>query len=92
MERQAASTITVTVRACLDECRTSDIPLDVVAATIHRLRQSGWHEGDVRRVQTIVHRVLVAVLAGEKVEHSEIDVPVADPQTSQEVRPGEAES
>jgi len=90
VERQAASAITTTVRGCLDECRVSPSPLASLAATVERLRTEHWHEADIRQVQAIVHKLLVAVVIGEQGEHSQIDVPVAEPELSDDARSARA--
>jgi len=90
MERQPAKEITNAVRACVDACRDADNPLAETAETIGRLRQAGWDEADIRRVQAVVHKLLAAVLAAEPGEHIEVDVRIPEPELSDDTRPAGA--
>ncbi len=73
VERHSAQAITAAIQSCLDECRQSDSPLAAVAETVERLRDEGWREIDVRRVEKVVLKVLFGVLLDEHLEEPSLD-------------------
>jgi hypothetical protein len=53
------------VHECLEECYRSPLPLACLAEYSQRLRASGWREAEIEEVESVVRRLLKAIVAPE---------------------------
>lgn len=53
------------VRECLEDCYQSASPLACLAAYLDRLRADHWNEAEIEEVETVVRRLLRAVVQPE---------------------------
>ena len=51
------------VEQCLKDCYGQSSPVVKVAECVEELRASGWEQADIRRVESLVLKVLAALLS-----------------------------
>jgi hypothetical protein len=66
LSEQSETSIRAAVKDCLALCyNKGNTPLGVLAECMARLRQEGWAEPDVRKVESAVRKVLAGVVTEE---------------------------
>jgi hypothetical protein len=58
---KSESEIREAVESCLEQCYKAESPVLCLAESVERLRAEGWGQNDVRRVETLVLKVLSAL-------------------------------
>jgi hypothetical protein len=56
------------VRECLEDCYQSANPLACLATYLERLRADKWNEAEIEEVETVVRRLLLAVVQPEAIQ------------------------
>ena len=51
------------VERCLQDCHGQSAPVVKVAECIERLRENGWEAAEIRRVESLVLKVLAAIMS-----------------------------
>jgi hypothetical protein len=65
------------VHECLEECYQATLPVACLAEYAQRLRADGWREAEIEEIETVVRRLLKAVVAPE-----DSDQPSVPPQAN----------
>jgi hypothetical protein len=62
---QSDSAIRAAVKDCLSHCYSGGTPLGVIAEFVTKLREEGWSETDVRKVESAVRKLLAGIMTGD---------------------------
>jgi len=65
---QPENAIRAAVQDCLARCYEGNTPLGVLAQCLSELRQQGWDQSDIRKVETAVRKVLAGVVTEDQTE------------------------
>jgi hypothetical protein len=62
------------IEICLAECQGRNSPVVKLAEFVEKLRAEGWEAADIRRVESLVLKVLAALLSPED-DRNEAELP-----------------
>jgi hypothetical protein len=65
LTEQSDSAIRAAVKDCLAHCYSGGTPLGVIAEFRGKLREEGWSDVDVRKVESAVRKLLAGIMSDD---------------------------